>query len=64
MTDLNIDIRFILFSSFHIFALAEILFGLGLTFSRGADSARLYERLKKLNRQSAYAQVEVESGRV
>ncbi len=41
MTDLNIDIRFILFSSFYIFALAEILSGLGLTFSSGADSARL-----------------------
>ena len=55
---------FILFSSFYIFALAEILFGLGLTFSSGADSALLYENLKKLNRQSACAQVEVKSGRV
>ena len=64
MTDLNIDIRFILFSSFYIFALAEILSGLGRTFSSGADSARLYERLKKLNRQSAYAQAEIKSGRV
>lgn len=31
---------------------------MGLTFSSGADSALLYESLKKLNRQSAYAQVE------
>lgn len=49
---------FILFSSFYIFAVAEILFGLGLTFGSGADSALLYESLKKLDRQSDYARIE------
>ncbi len=55
---------FILFSSFYIWALAKTWAGLGLTFRSGVDSGLLYEKQKKLNRQSAYAQVEVESGRV
>ena len=48
---------YILFESFHVFALAEILFGLGMTFSSGADSAILYESLAKLERTGDYQKI-------
>lgn len=51
-------IIYILFDSFFPFAIAEIIFGLGFTFSSGADSAILYESLKKLGKSSEYQQRE------
>ncbi|BBE31819.1 MFS transporter [Tepiditoga spiralis] len=45
---------YIVFSSFYLFAIAEILFGIGLTFASGADSAILYESLDKLGRKKDY----------
>ena len=45
---------YILGNHFLFFALAEILFGLGLTFFSGADSAILYESLKILGREKEY----------
>ncbi len=45
---------YILFSSFWVFAVAEILFGMGMTFSSGADSALLYESLIRLDRKKEY----------
>ncbi|WP_129408185.1 MFS transporter [Marinitoga lauensis] len=52
---------YILFNSFWIFAIAEILFGIGLTLSSGADSALLYESLNKLNRKSDFQIIEGKS---
>ena len=54
-------ILYILFNSFLIFALAEILFGIGLTLSSGADSALLYESLIKLNRKKDFQVIEGKS---
>lgn len=45
---------YIIFKSFYIFAIAEIVFGMGMTFSSGADSAILYESLVKLDRKKEY----------
>jgi MFS family permease len=45
---------YIIFKSFYIFAIAEIIFGIGMTFSSGADSAILYESLVKLDRKKEY----------
>ncbi len=45
---------YILFKSFLLFAVAEIIFGLGITFSSGADAAILYESLVKLDRKKEY----------
>ncbi len=45
---------YIVSHSFWVFALAEILFGLGMTFSSGADSALLYESLIRLDRKKEY----------
>jgi len=49
---------YIIFSSFWIFALAEILFGIGITFSSGADSAIVYESLVRLDRKKEYQHIE------
>ncbi len=45
---------YILFNRFWGFALAEVLFGMGMTFSSGADSALLYESLIRLDRKPEY----------
>jgi len=45
-------------STFYAFAFAEALFGLGLTFGSGADSALLYESLQGLGREKEYARIE------
>ncbi|KLO24899.1 MULTISPECIES: MFS transporter [unclassified Marinitoga] len=52
---------YIVFNSFWVFALAEILFGIGLTLSSGADSALLYESLIKLNRKNDFQVIEGKS---
>ncbi|KLO22414.1 MFS transporter [Marinitoga sp. 1197] len=52
---------YIIFNSFLIFVLAEILFGIGLTLSSGADSALLYESLIKLNRKKDFQVIEGKS---
>jgi MFS family permease len=44
--------------SFYAFAFAEALFGLGLTFGSGADSALLYESLHRLGREDEYARID------
>ncbi|NQV17936.1 MAG: MFS transporter [Armatimonadetes bacterium] len=49
---------YIIFKSFYIFAIAEIIFGIGLTFNSGADAAILYESLKKLDRKKEYQKME------
>lgn len=49
---------YILTQSFWAFACAEALFGLGLTFGSGADSAILYESLHRLGRESEYTRLE------
>ncbi len=49
---------YILAGEFWIFAIAEILFGLGLTFYSGADSAILFESLKELKREKEYQEKE------
>ena len=53
---------YILFRSFYFFALAEIIFGLGITFTSGADSAILYESLDRLNRKAEYQHKEGHAG--
>ncbi len=53
---------YILYKSFYIFALAEIIFGLGITFTSGADSAILYESLDRLERKQEYQKYEGHSG--
>jgi len=45
---------YIFFRNFYVFALAEILFGLGLTLASGADSALLFESLKKIGKKEEY----------
>ncbi|MBN2461682.1 MAG: MFS transporter [Candidatus Cloacimonetes bacterium] len=52
---------YIIFDSFYVFALAEIIFGIGLTFSSGADAAILYESLTRLERQREYQKKEGEA---
>jgi len=49
---------YIVFKSFYIFAIAEIIFGIGMTFSSGADSAILYESLERLDRKKEYQKFE------
>jgi MFS family permease len=51
-------IIYILTHSFYAFAIAEALFGLGLTFGSGADSALLYESLQRLGRENEYARID------
>ncbi|MDK2951786.1 MAG: hypothetical protein PWQ77_1451 [Kosmotogales bacterium] len=43
---------------FIYFALAETLFGIGLTFSSGSDSAILYESLVSISRKDEYQRIE------
>ncbi|HOO33219.1 MAG TPA: MFS transporter [Thermotogota bacterium] len=45
---------YILADEFIFFTVSEVLFGLGLTFSSGADSAILYESLRSLGREKEY----------
>ncbi|TYC03119.1 MAG: MFS transporter [Kosmotoga sp.] len=54
-------IIYILFHSFYAFAVAEILFGFGLTLVSGSDSALLYESLMKLKRKKEYQLIEGKS---
>ncbi len=49
---------YIIFDSFIMFAIAELLFGLGMTFASGADSAILYESLTKLDKRKEYQRYE------
>ena len=49
---------YILFQSFYFFAIAELLFGIGMTFSSGADAAILYESLASVNRKKQYQKKE------
>ncbi|MBN2829994.1 MAG: MFS transporter, partial [Candidatus Cloacimonetes bacterium] len=49
---------YVIFNSFFMFALAELLFGLGMTFASGADSAILYESLVKLDKRKEYQRYE------
>lgn len=51
-------ILYIAFESFCLFAVAEILFGLGLTLMSGADSAIIYETLVKQGRKKDYQRIE------
>ncbi len=53
---------YIIFNSFFMFALAEIIFGLGMTFNSGADAAILYESLARLNKKDEYQKHEGHSG--
>jgi len=52
---------YILCGSFLAFALAELLFGLGMTFSSGADSAILYESLSRMEREKEYSKIEAKA---
>ena len=45
-------------SDFYVFAIGEVLFGLGITFGSGADSALLYESLERMGRKHDYAHIE------
>lgn len=51
-------LMYIIFKSFWLFAIAEILFGIGMTFSSGADAAIVYESLVKLERKKEYQKIE------
>ncbi|SSC13747.1 Arabinose efflux permease family protein [Mesotoga infera] len=52
---------YIFMKGFAAFAIAEVLFGLGLTFSSGADSAILYESLSRIGRKGEYSNIEAVS---
>ncbi len=45
---------YIITDHFIFFAISEILFGLGLTFSSGADSAILFESLRSIDKEKEY----------
>ncbi|MCF7911097.1 MAG: MFS transporter [Candidatus Cloacimonetes bacterium] len=45
---------YILGHCFFVFAVAEIVFGLGMTFTSGSDTSLLYESLVKLDRKKEY----------
>lgn len=49
---------YVLFRSFWIFALAEIMFGIGITLSSGADAAIVYESLVRQGRKKEYQKLE------
>lgn len=51
-------IIYILCKSFFAFSIAEIIFGLGITFTSGADSALLYESLDRIGRKADYQKIE------
>ena len=50
-------IVYILGKSFFVFAIAEIIFGLGLTFTSGSDTSILYESLTALGRKKDYQSI-------
>ncbi len=52
---------YIVCESFLAFALAELLFGLGMTFSSGADSAILFESLSRMEREKEYSKIEAKA---
>jgi MFS family permease len=52
---------YIFTNCFAAFVIAEVLFGLGLTFSSGADSAILYESLSRIGRKGDYSKIEAAS---
>lgn len=49
---------YVLTHNFYAFIAAEIMFGLGLCFKSGADSALLYDSLKELGRTHEYAKIQ------
>lgn len=49
---------YIFFQDFIFFAIAELLFGIGVTFGSGADSAILFESLDRLGRSGDYRRIE------
>lgn len=49
---------YVLTHHFYAFVMAEIMFGFGLSFKSGADSALLYDTLKALKREDAYASIQ------
>lgn len=49
---------YVLGKDFIVFAIAEIVFSLGLTLKSGADSALLYDSLKAINRENEYQKIE------
>jgi len=52
---------YILFDNFYLLALGEIIIGIGLTFSSGADSALLFETLKGTEHEKEYSKYESKS---
>lgn len=48
---------FIFSSKFYEFAIAEVIFSLGLTFKSGADHALLYDTLKNVGREKEYQKI-------
>lgn len=51
-------ILYIVFKNFFVFAIAEIIFGIGITLSSGADTALLYESLNGLGRKKDFQKIE------
>lgn len=49
---------YVLTYNFYIFIVAEIMFGLGLSFKSGADSALIYDSLKLLGRTDEYTKIQ------
>ena len=56
------SLSFYFFSGFMWFAILEFLLALGLTFTSGADSAFLYELIKKSGKEKLYAKLEGKAG--
>jgi MFS family permease len=48
---------FMFFDSFYMIALAQILYGIGLTCLSGSDQALLYDSLKEKNKEKEYSKV-------
>lgn len=44
--------------NYYVFIVAEIMFGFGLCFKSGADSALIYESLKEIGRADEYAKIQ------
>ncbi|WP_157949973.1 MFS transporter [Vallitalea okinawensis] len=51
-------IIYVVTRNFYLFILAEIMFGLGLSFKSGADSALLYDTLKELKREEEFSSIQ------
>ncbi len=49
---------YVITSNFYLFIMAEIIFGLGLSFKSGADSALLYDTLKELKREDEFSAIQ------